>query len=47
MKKALKIIGLTLLSLIIVIGAAAGIYFGTYQSTMVFDFSKKTGEEIK
>lgn len=47
MKKALKIIGLTLLSLIIVIGAAAGIYFGTYQSTMVFDFSKKTGEVKK
>lgn len=47
MKKALKITSVTLLALIVIIGAAAGVFFGTYQSTMSFDFAKKTGEVKK
>lgn len=43
MKKALKITGITLLSIILIIGAAAGIFFVTYQATVSFDFAEKTG----
>lgn len=47
MKKVLKITGISLLSVIVIIAAAAGIFFATYQSTVAFDFAKKTGEVKK
>ncbi len=43
MKKALKITGITLLSLILIIGICVGLFFLTYQATVKFDFSEKTG----
>ena len=47
MKKAIKIILTVLICFVLIIGAATGIIFVTYKSTVSFDFSKKTGEVMK
>lgn len=47
MKKSIKRILLAILSVVLVFGAAVGIYFLTYQATVSFDFAEKTGEVKK